>query len=115
VSTQHEEFPELAQQAQAAYRAGCQAGPLSLHPLTKPVRRFLAAFLRETMKQVSGHDLLHVGDLDLWNELQAIACNLHNPPPPPILTQAREADLDTPEGRDLVRAFLATLREGGQP
>lgn len=36
------------------------------------------------------------------------------PPPPPTLAQAREADLDTPAGRYVVRAFLATLGEGGQ-
>jgi hypothetical protein len=60
------------------------------------------------MKQATDHDQ------HLWDELQAIASNLHSPPPPPTLTQAREADLDTPEGRDVVRAFLATLGEGGQ-
>jgi hypothetical protein len=49
------------------------------------------------------------------SRLCAIADSLHNPPPtPPTLAQAREADLDTPAGRDVVRHFLATLGEGGQ-
>ena len=48
-----------------------------------------------------------------WDELEAIANNLHSPPPlPTTLAQAREADLDTPEGKAAVRDFLATL--GGE-
>ncbi len=108
MSTQHEEeeFPELTQQAQAAYRAGCRAGPFSPTPLTNTDRRYLAGFLREAMMQATDHGP------DLWNELKAIANNLHSPPPPPTLTQAREADLDTPAGKATVTAFLATLGEG---
>jgi len=41
--------------------------------------------------------------------------NIHNTPPPPTLAEAREADLDTAEGKATVTAFLATLGEGGQP
>ena len=51
-----------------------------------------------------------------WGHLEAIAANLHSPPPPPpTLAQAREADMNTPAGRDVVRDFLAALGEGGQP
>jgi hypothetical protein len=107
----HEEFPELTPKAKAAWNAACIAGNLSLsgygHMST---RRFFAAFLREAMKQARrGY-----GET-LWDELNAIADNLHSPPPPPTLAEAREADLDTPAGRDVVRDFLATLGEGLQP
>jgi hypothetical protein len=111
--SQHVEFPELTLEAQAAFKAGCVAaafpdGPIGIHD-----RRYLAAFLREAMKQATDHDL------GLWDELQAIADDLHSPPPPPppppTLAQARAADLDTPEGKAVVRDFLATLGEGGQP
>ncbi len=106
--SQHEEFPELTQQAQAAYRAGCRAGPFSPTPLTKTDRRYLAAFLREAMEQAMEHECVLNGCT-----LQAIANNLHSPPPPPpTLAQAREADIDTPAGRDVVRDFLASLGEG---
>ena len=51
-----------------------------------------------------------------WDNLMAIADSLHiPPPPPPTLAQAREADLDTPEGKAAVRDFLATLVEWVQP
>ncbi len=110
MSTQHEEFPKLTQQAQAAYRAGCLAVPFSSTPLTYTDRLYLAAFLREAIEQATEHGcVLHVSGL------QAIADNLHSPqippPLPPTLAQAREADLDTPAGKATVTAFLATLGE----
>jgi len=50
-----------------------------------------------------------------WELLEGIANNLHSPPPPPpTLAQAREADLNTPAGRDMVRDFLATLAKETQ-
>jgi hypothetical protein len=110
MSTHHEEFPELTQQTQASYRAGCQAGPFSPTLPTNTDRRYLAAFLREAIVQATEH-----GCILCVNNLLAIADNLHSPPPlPPTLAQAREADLDTPAGRDVVRDFLATLGEGVQ-
>jgi hypothetical protein len=52
----------------------------------------------------------------LWDELDDIANNLHSPPPPPppppTLAEARQADMNTPAGRDVIRDFLATLGEG---
>ncbi len=118
MSTQHEEeeFPELTQQTQAAYRAGCRAGPFSPPQLTIAARRYLAAFLREAMEQARYRFASSLWQDSLWQELQAIANNLHSPPPPPpTLAQAREADLDTPAGKATVTAFLATLGEDGQP
>jgi hypothetical protein len=45
--------------------------------------------------------------LPLW-----IVWNPPPPPPsPPTLAQARESDMDTPAGRDVVRNFLASLGE----
>jgi hypothetical protein len=116
--SKHEEFPELTEDAIAAFQAGCNAAPLratvsdlwgvGMRPMT-PDRRYLAGFLREAMKRA---DPLGIPS----PTLEAIANNLHSPPPPPpTLAQAREADLDTPEGMDVVRAFLATLGEGQQP
>ena len=105
----HVEFPELTPGTKAA----CDAAFFALKPgyYTYADRRSLAAFLREAMKQAWNNDWE-----ECWDELKAIADNLHSPqPPPPTLAEARAADLDTPEGRDAVRAFLATLREGGQP
>ena len=100
----HVEFPELTPEAERALREADRHLDLS-----KPGwhRCYLAAFLREAMKQVTDHDQW------LWDGLQAIADNLHSPPPtPPTLAEARAADMDTPEGRDVVRGFLATL--GGE-
>ena len=107
MSTQHKEFPELTPGARKALDA-------ALHAITSTtitislgdLRRALAAFLREAMERTTAP-----AD-GLWDELQAIANNLHSPPPtPPTLAQAREADMDTPAGRDVVRDFLATLGE----
>jgi hypothetical protein len=111
MNTQHEEFPEMTQQAQAAYRAGCRAVPFSPTLITNIDRRYLAAFLREAMEQAR-----YRFDSSLWQELQAIANNLHSPPqPPPTLAEARKADMDTPAGKATVTAFLASLGEGVQP
>ena len=106
--SQHQEFPELTQQAQAAYRAGCRAGPFSPTPLQNIDRRYLAAFLREAMEQATEHGCVLVA-----SDLQAIADNLHSPPP--TLAEAREAarQLAGPSA-EVVRDFLATLGEGGQ-
>jgi hypothetical protein len=117
VSTQHEEFPELTQQTQAAYRAGCRAaGPVSPTPLTKTDRRYLAAFLLEALGQAGVYSAITWSDESIIGKLSAIANNLHSPPPPPpTLAQAREADMDTPAGRDVVRTFLASLGEREEP
>ncbi len=106
----HVEFPALTPEAERALREADRHLDLS-----KPGwhRRYLAAFLREAMKRAL--DKPGLWD-ESWDELKAIADNLHRPPPPPpTLVQARAADLGTPAGRDVVRDFLATLGEGGQP
>jgi hypothetical protein len=110
MSAQHLQFPGLTPKARAAFDVALGAitstkATISLADL----RRALAACLREAMEQATDHDL------GLRDELQAIADNLHVPPPPPTLAQARAADLETQEGRDVARAFLATLGEGVQP
>ena len=113
MSAQHEEFPYLTNEAIAAYRT---AFPNAVDPFVDhDNRRYLSAFLREAMEQA--HHTGFIGGWPVkWEKLKAIANNLHSPPPPPpTLAQAREADLDTPAGRDLVRDFLATLGEGVQP
>jgi hypothetical protein len=106
--SRHEEFPELAPEAWAAVDAGYKAGrPLDS---VKGDRRRLAAFLREAMKQAQAAG---IGG-SAWQELLAIANNLHNPPPPPpTLAQAREAARQLGgENAAVVHAFLATLGEG---
>jgi hypothetical protein len=107
--SQHKEFPELTPEARAAVAAGYGAAGVQVAIVSDRV--LLAAFLREAMKQATDNScILHV------NRLRAIADSLHcPPPPPPTLAEARAADLDTPEGRESVRSFLATLGEGGQP
>jgi hypothetical protein len=107
----HVEFPMLTPEARAAHDAAINAiqnGEATIS--CADLRRALAAFQREAMEQATDHDL------GLWDELKAIADNLHSPPPPPpTLAQAREADMNTPAGRDVVRDFLATLVEWVQP
>ena len=102
----HDEFPELSPEARAALEAAYKAAfPWDdgyKEEWKESNRRGQATFLREAMKQT--------GD---WDELEAIANNLHNPPP--NLAQAREADLDMPKFKAAVRAFLARLGEGVQP
>ena len=104
----YEEFPELTPQALEALRKANHCLDVS-----KPGwnRRYLSAFLLEAINQATDHNGA------CWPiQLKVIADNLHSPPPPPpSLAEAREADLDTPAGRDVVRDFLATLGEGGQP
>ena len=108
MSAQHEEFPYLTNEAIAAYRT---AFPNAVDPFVDhDNRRYLSAFLREAMKQATE------GNCSFLLELKDIANNLHSPPPPPpTLAQARGADLNTPEGKATVSAFLATLGEGVQP
>ena len=102
MSPQHEEFPYLTDQALAAYRA---AFPKEVDPFVNLCnRRKLSAFLLEAINQATATSQYR------WEMLQTIAHNLHCPPP--TLAQAREADLNTPEGKATVSAFLATLREG---
>jgi hypothetical protein len=68
------------------------------------------------MKQAGVSSALTWTENSIIHKLFAIANNLYNPPPtPPTLAEARAADLDTPEGRDTVTAFLATLGEEVQP
>lgn len=103
----HEEFPNLTLEARAACLAAYPF-PTQASSLT---RKAFAAFLLEAINQATDHNGV------CWLiRLEAIAANLHNPsPPPPTLAQARAADLDTPEGKAAVRAFLATLGEGVRP
>lgn len=110
----HVEFPELSPEARAALDRGYEANGLILSTVYKYDRVRQAAFLREAMKRAC--EAKKAGRCCRWDALQFIAENLHcPPPPPPTLAQARAADLDTPEGRAAVRAFLATLGEGVQP
>ena len=113
----HEEFPELPPEAQAAYDAAIGVLQNSKATITISIgdlRRALAACLREAMKQAT------VGKVWTWltirEGLNIIANNLHNPPPPPpTLAEARAADLSTPEGQATARAFLANLAAETQP
>ena len=99
MSNQHEEYPELTQQAQAAYRAGCFAASFST-PLTKPDRRYLAAFLREVIK---GAGIWRINDefprVIVVEDLEAIANNLHALPPGYIDAEHQGGD------RELLEAF----------
>ena len=105
----HEEFPELAVEAIAAYR---DAFPYAVDP-DHDRRRNLSAFLREAMKQAGPPEM---SVLSKWDNLAAIHRSFHNPPPPPpTLAEAREADLSTPEGRITVVTFLASLAAETQP
>ena len=110
--SQHIELPNLTPEARAAHDAAItaiQSTTATISPLD--FRRALGAFLREAMRQAYDHygfDAQIVG-------LEAIADNLHSPPPPPpTLAEARAADLTTPKGQAVARAFLATLG-GEQP
>jgi hypothetical protein len=116
MNTKHEEFPELTPEALAAFKAARSVSFDDFDSNYFHIRICLSAFLREAVLQVfpgyaglpsSSHSLLEMAD------------NLHSPPPPPppspTLAQARAADLETQEGIETVRAFLAALGEGGQP
>lgn len=113
--SRHEEFPELRPEIEAAMRAA--AGPTAAIIVTfgSRERRRYAAFLREAMRQASTFNG-HTMDLEgAWVRLMVFASNLHSPPPPPpTLAQVLKANLDTPKGKAVFRAFLATLGEGGQ-
>ena len=111
--SKHVEFPHLTPEADRALREADRHLDVS-----KPAwhRRYLAAFLREALVQAEMPLTKRCSDGLQICKLFAIADNLHSPPPPPpTLAEAREADLDTPAGKDLVRGFLATLGEGVQP
>ena len=116
--SKHEEFPALTPEAKESLAAAYKVG-FMLHDndFTERNRKVQAAFLREAMEQAFASAFSKRGFVGCWGLLGKIADNLHSPPPPPppTLAQAREANLDTPEGRDAVRAFLATLGEGVQP
>jgi hypothetical protein len=112
----HVEFPPLMPETKeclvAAYKVAFPWHEGYKEDWTELNRKGQAAFLREVMRHA-----LAVGTPGSYRlGLKAIADNLHSPPPtPPTLAQAREADMDTPEGKAVVRGFLATLGEGGQP
>ena len=111
----HVEFPALTPEAHRAF-AAADRPRLDLGP--RWFRRCLAAFLGEALGQAGVSSAITLSDGSIIDKLFAIANNLHSPPPPaplPTLAQALAADLDTPEGKAVVRAFLATLGEGVQP
>jgi hypothetical protein len=109
----HVEFPELTPEAKAAAVTGLGYSLDRVDSIfvSKFDRQYFAAFLKEALKQATERNFV----FPTW-ELEAIAANLHSPlppppPPPPTLAQAQTADLNTPEGRATVSAFLATLEE----
>jgi len=105
----HVEFPELSVEARSALGAALEAAGLHESSIGGFDRRQMAAFLREAMRQAQS---VGVGGSS-WQELQAIADNLHSPPPPPpTLAEAREAarQLAGPSA-EVVHAFLFSLLE----
>ena len=112
MSNQHEEFPELADESKAALKAAHETHIVNVLYDNVHARRYCAALLREAMKQTRCATSPG-GWPAKWGQLEAIATNLHSPPPPPpTLAQAQEANLLSPEGRDVVCAFLMSL--GGE-
>jgi hypothetical protein len=106
---QHVEYPELSAEAKSAVDAGVYVLGFPGGTYYRHDRRQMAAFLREAMRQAQS---VGVGGSP-WQELQAIADNLHSPPPPPpTLAQAREAarQLAGPSA-EVVHAFLFSLLE----
>jgi hypothetical protein len=106
----HEVFPALTPEAERALHEADR----HLDP-SQPGwhRRYLAAFMHEAMDQSQS---TAIKGFLIEYKMRAIANSLWSPPPlPPTLAEARAADLDTPEGKAVVRGFLATLGEGGQP
>ncbi len=113
----HVEFPALTPETieclVAAYKAAFPWHEGYKEDWTKSNRKGQAAFLREVINQAQRS--VFGKDAGVLEQLKAIANNLHSPPPPPpTLAEAREADLETQEGIETVRAFLAALG-GGQP
>jgi hypothetical protein len=105
------EYPELSAEARSAVEAGLCAIGLLKESVYWTVRKEMAAFLREAMKQASYRP--HDRGLSTWQALAAIADNLHSPPPPPpTLAEAREAarQLAGPSA-EVVHAFLFSLLE----
>jgi hypothetical protein len=110
----HVEFPELTPEARAAFVRGYEANGLYIYCISTPAKADRARFAAFLVEAMSRAQTAGVGG-SAWQELAAIAANLHSlPPPPPTLAEARAADLDTPAGRDVIRGFLATLRGGEQ-
>ena len=110
----HVEFPLLAGAAGGGPETHAATAWVKVRPtesLTTDDRRALAAFLREAMRQAD-EAADNVGNA--WQELAAIANNLHTPPPPPpTLAEAREAARQLGGANaEVVHAFLASLGEG---
>ena len=108
----HVEYPELSTEARSAVGAGLWAVAFPMNTYYLHDRKQMAAFLREAMRQAQS---VCVGG-SAWQELQAIADNLHSPPPPPpTLAEAREAarQLAGPSA-EVVHAFLFSLLEEGK-
>jgi predicted transcriptional regulator len=97
-------FPNLTPEAKAAFDAALP-GIDSSHFLFG--RRALSAFLREAMKQAN-HAWLMGQHTNTWEELEAIANNLHNPPP--SLKEQALAVLDDAHRGDLSNDEIATIR-----
>lgn len=111
MNTQHQEFPIMAPGARAAHDAAINAIQNGKATIScADLWRVLAASLREAIEQATDRD----GGFSV-NELFAIADNLHSPPPPPTLAEAREAarQLAGPSA-EVVHAFLASLGEREQ-
>jgi len=116
--SKHEEFPELTEEAKeiltAAYRAAFPLHNGYKIEWTEVNRISTAALLREAIEKV--YDGRFWTQSIPYRRMQAIASNLHNPPRPPTLDQAREAARQLGgENAAIVHAFLATLGEGEQP
>jgi hypothetical protein len=108
VSTHHEEFPMLTPEAQAVFEAALEAITRDVTISLKDLCRALAASQRKAMKQPR----TVYGD-KLWDELNAIADNLHSPPPtPPTLAEAREARVGNWQG-PVLRWFTPSWHRWG--
>ena len=117
----HEEYPELTQQAQAAYRAGCLSASFSATPPANTDRRYLSAFLRQVIK---GAGIWRVSDelprVIVVEDLEAIANNLHALPPPPPTREQMENALSyltvayggPGGGNENTNRYLQVLRRG---
>ena len=103
------EHPDLSPESLAAIKAASIANGFEDPNVSFANCRSLAAFLKEAMAQASAHPYGN------WAKLAGIADNLHSPPPPPTLAEAREAARQL-AGQEaaVVHAFLATLQEAEQ-
>jgi hypothetical protein len=117
-STPYEEFPPLTEESKAVLCSNCDliGNSIITTPEVREVRRFLSAAFREAMQQCYT-GAITAEQVVAWQQLSAIADNIHNIHPTPsqmhlLLQEMIDGDAAISVNNSVVQNKLRTLQRG---